>query len=204
MATHRMLPRLVCVMLSAALSAGAGAGGVYYQTKTPYAPQQLRARYEAAPAGYAPVFTEMVARHGSRGLSSMKYDLAVYNMWLQAQTDGALTPLGERLGPAVMSIMKANFLLGYGVEGISTPGYGNETQRGIEEHKKLAGRMVKRLPAYWAQVARSAGGATPRQVVVVTSGVDRAVDSGHFFSEGLLAAEPGLASLLSYPPAPAP
>lgn len=53
----------------------------YYQTKTPYLPQQNSQTYSAVPAGFNPIFTELVARHGSRGLSSMKYDLALYNLW---------------------------------------------------------------------------------------------------------------------------
>ncbi|SEF35319.1 hypothetical protein SAMN05518845_121115 [Variovorax sp. YR750] len=175
----------------------------YYQTKAPYRPQQDVSTYEAAPAGFSPVFTEVVARHGSRGLSGLKYDLAVYNMWKKAQDDGALTLLGEKLGPDVLKIMKANFLLGYGVAGISTPGYGNETQVGINEHTQLAARLVQRLPAYWKQVGDSAATA-PRQIVMVTSGVDRAVDSGNFFVQSLKAVQPALAPLLSYPAAPAP
>lgn len=175
----------------------------YYQTKAPYRAQQDTSSYEAAPAGYAPVYTELVARHGSRGLSSLKYDLAVYNMWKKAQDDGALTPLGASLGPDVLKIMKANFLLGYGVTGISTPGYGNETQVGINEHTQLAVRLLQRLPAYWKQVGDAATSA-PRQIVTVTSGVDRAVDSGNFFVTSLKAAQPSLASLITYPAAPAP
>jgi len=175
----------------------------YYQTKAPYRPQQDVSTYEAAPAGFSPVYTELVARHGSRGLSSLKYDLAVYNMWKKAQDDGALTPLGEKLGPDVLQIMKANFLLGYGVAGISTPGYGNETQVGVNEHTQLAARMVQRLPAYWKQIGDNAGTA-PRQIVTVTSGVDRAVDSGNFFVQSLKTVQPALAPLLVQPPAPAP
>jgi len=175
----------------------------YYQTKAPYRAQQDTSSYEAAPAGFAPVYTELIARHGSRGLSSLKYDLAVYNMWKKAQDDGALTPLGARLGPDVLKIMKANFLLGYGVAGISTPGYGNETQVGIGEHTQLAARMLQRLPAYWQQVGDAAGSA-PRQIVTVTSGVDRAVDSGNFFVQSLKSAQPALAPLVVYPAAPAP
>ena len=57
----------------------------YYQTKTPYQPQQEIKNYEQAPNGFQPVFTELVARHGSRGLSSLKYDLALYNLWKQAK-----------------------------------------------------------------------------------------------------------------------
>lgn len=175
----------------------------HYQTKTPYAPQQSAATYEAAPAGYTPVYTQMLARHGSRGLSSLKYDLAVYNMWQQAKTDGALTELGAKLGPDVLKIMKANFLLGYGVAGIANPGYGNETQVGIAEHTELAQRFAARHAAWVDQVVAGAA-STPRQVVVVTSGVDRAVDSGAFFVKSLLAAKPALQPLVSYPPAPAP
>lgn len=53
----------------------------YYQTKTPYQPQQEIKNYEQTPNGFQPVFTELVVRHGSRGLSSLKYDLALYNLW---------------------------------------------------------------------------------------------------------------------------
>lgn len=175
----------------------------YYQTQAPYRPQQDVSSYEAAPAGFSPVAVQLVARHGSRGLSSLKYDLAVYNMWAKAQADGALTPLGQQLGADVLAIMKANFLLGYGVAGISTPGYGNETQVGIQEHTQLARRMLQRQSAFWKQVGDAAGSA-PRQIVTVTSGVDRAVDSGNFFVQSLKAAQPALAALVSYPPAPAP
>ncbi|HAV5943615.1 histidine-type phosphatase, partial [Acinetobacter baumannii] len=102
----------------------------YYQTKTPYQPQQELKSYEQAPTGFQPVFTELVARHGSRGLSSLKYDLALYNLWKQAKAENALTPLGEQLGADLEAMMKANILLGYGVEGIRQYGYGNETMTG--------------------------------------------------------------------------
>ncbi|MEW2886664.1 hypothetical protein, partial [Klebsiella pneumoniae] len=89
----------------------------YVQTKTPYKPQQDLISYQSAPTGFQPVFTELVARHGSRGLSSIKYDLALYNLWKQAKADHALTPLGEQLGADIEAMMKANILLGYGVTG---------------------------------------------------------------------------------------
>ncbi|MBX3620939.1 MAG: hypothetical protein KF891_13295 [Rhizobacter sp.] len=47
----------------------------YYSTKTPYTPAQTS--FSAPPAGFTPVFAQIVARHGSRGLSSPKYDLAM-------------------------------------------------------------------------------------------------------------------------------
>ena len=186
-----------------ALLAAAALTDRHYQTKAPYRPQQDPATYEAAPAGFAPVFTQLVARHGSRGLSSLKYDLAIHNLWKKAQDEGALTPLGARLGPDVQKLMKANFLLGYGVAGISTPGYGNETQVGIAEHTQLATRLLQRLPTYWQGVAATAGSA-PRRIVTVTSGVDRAVDSGSFFVQSLQRAQPALAPLVVQPAAPGP
>lgn len=174
----------------------AAAASTNYQTKTPYQPQQDMATYEPAPAGYAPVSTQLLARHGSRGLTGFKSDLALYNMWRQAQQDNALTPLGRQLGPDILALMRANFVLGHGVPGISKPGYGNETRQGIAEHTALARRMVARLPALFA-----AGGG---QVVVVTSGRDRAVDSGAFFVQSLLAERPALAAAVVYPPSRAP
>jgi hypothetical protein len=171
----------------------------YYQTKTPYAPQQDAATYEAPPAGYAPVFTELVARHGSRGLSGVKYDAAMYNIWQKAAADGALTALGAQLGPDILKIMKANALLGYGVDGIGTPGYGNLSQLGINEHRQLAVRMRARMAALFDDVAAHAADA-PRQIVVVSSGVDRARDSAANFSKSLMSAAPALAPLVTQPP----
>lgn len=170
------------------------APATYYQTKTPYRPQQDAATYEAPPAGYAPVYTELVARHGSRGLSGFKYDGAIYAMLIKAEADGALTALGAQLKADTYAMMKANALLGYGVAGISTPGYGNLTQTGIREHQQLAVRLAQRLPALFA--------AGNRQIVVVNSGQDRAVDSSTFFSSSLVAAQPALAPAITLPAAP--
>ncbi|WP_175771527.1 histidine-type phosphatase [Burkholderia ambifaria] len=170
------------------------APATYYQTKTPYRPQQDAATYEAPPAGYAPVYTELVARHGSRGLSGFKYDGAIYSMLVKAEADGALTALGAQLKADTYAMMKANALLGYGVQGISTPGYGNLTQTGIREHQQLAARLAQRLPALFAS-----GG---RQIVVVNSGQDRAVDSSTYFSAALVAAQPALAAAITQPAAP--
>lgn len=167
----------------------------HYQTKTIYRPQGDWQAHEAPPAGYEPVYTQLVARHGSRGLSSMKSDLAVYNMWLQAQADGGLTPLGERLGPDLLAYMKAHFLMGYGIPGITKPGYGNETQVGMHEHRQLASRMLQRLATHWQAVEMQG----TRKIVVASSGKGRAVDSAGFFVEGIKTARTGLASALNSP-----
>ena len=175
----------------------------YYQTKTPYAPQQDQATYAAPPAGFHPIYTQLVARHGARGLTGMKGDAALYAMWKQAAAQDALTPLGRELGPDILALMQANALLDYGVTGIERPGYGNLSQTGIEEHRQLAVRMLARLPTLFAQVGQDAATA-PRQLVTIHSGVDRARDSARFFTQSLLEHAPALTPLVYLPPAPAP
>ncbi|PLY44090.1 histidine-type phosphatase [Janthinobacterium sp. ROICE36] len=175
----------------------------HYQTKTPYAPQQDPATYAAPPAGFQPIYTQLVARHGSRGLTGMKNDAALYAMWQQAAAQEALTPLGRELGPDILALMQANALLGYGVAGIERPGYGNLSQTGIDEHRQLAVRILARLPTLFAQIGQDAATA-PRQLVTIDSGVDRARDSARFFTQSLLEHAPALAPLLYLPPAPTP
>jgi len=165
-------------------------------TETLYQPQQDPSTYEAAPAGFSPVYTELLARHGARGMSSEGSDIVVYNMWLKAQSDGALTTLGQQLGPDVLAFIQANTVLGAGVPGITAPGYGNLTQLGAQEHQSLATRALQRLPAYFAQVA-----AQNRQLVVQTSGVNRAYDSSRYFTGALAAGNAALSPLIDYPPA---
>lgn len=153
----------------------------YYQTKTPYQPLQDLKKYEPIPQGFEPVFTELVARHGSRGLSSIKYDLALYNLWKQAKAENALTPLGEKLGADLESMMKANILLGYGVDGIRQFGYGNVSLTGILEHRGIADRLLQRLPSLF-----KAAESQQSSILVQSSGVDRAVDSAKFFTDELI------------------
>jgi hypothetical protein len=108
-------------------------------------------------------------------------------MCQQAAADGALTPLGAQLSADIWRIMKANALLDEGVAGITAPGYGNLTQIGITEQQQMAGRLLQRLPTYFTQVAASKNTSTPRQIMYVSSGVNRAVDSAGFFTKALMA-----------------
>jgi hypothetical protein len=178
-------------------------GEQFYQTKTPYQPQQAGTSYEAPPQGYHAIHTQLLARHGSRGLSSMKTDLALYNLWQMADKEGALTPLGAQLGADLLQMMKANALLGYGVAGIGKPGYGNETMQGVAEHQQLAERMIRRLPELFRD-APGGPASPPRRIVLVTSGKDRAVDSGDYFAGALMARQPNLQPLIIRPPSRAP
>ena len=149
-------------------------------TKTPYAPQQDSASYEAAPASYKAVYTQLLARHGSRGLTSAKTVEWLHALWQQAAEADALTPLGRQLGPDLEQMMRANEAIGYG----------NETQQGLEEHTQLAARLHARLPALFRDAERKS-----RRIVLVSSGKDRAVDSAEFFRNSLVRQQPGLAPL---------
>lgn len=140
-------------------------------SKTPYLPREDAARYEAAPAGYAPVAVQLVARHGSRGLTKPGTDEAALRLWREAEAQGALTPLGRRFGADLLRFMEAQ-------QGI---GYGNLSRLGVAEHEQLAQRMVARLPTLFA-----AGPA----VELLSSGVDRAVDSSRSFAASLQRAAP--------------
>ncbi|MGE6107500.1 histidine-type phosphatase [Aeromonas sobria] len=139
-----------------------------YSTKAVYTPQQSAESYEAAPDGFTPVFTEMVARHGSRSLSSPKYDVLTKLVWEAAAEEGALTPLGQSLGHKVDLVTAANQALGYGLL----------TQLGKEEHANLALRLATRLPGLFEEGERHC-------IRVETSGKDRANESAFYFMESL-------------------
>lgn len=195
-----MFRAFIALAASLAIATAAlGDTGLYLGSKAPYAPLQDPATYEAAPAGFSQVFTQIVARHGSRGLSSPSNDLALYNMWLDAQARGGLTKAGAKLGPDIMRVVQANALLGYGVPGITAPGYGNLTLLGIQEHTQLAQRLAARMSSLFSGVAATAH-TSPRQILVSTSGINRAIDSSNFFLTSLNNSVPGISSLIANTP----
>jgi hypothetical protein len=140
-----------------------------YSTKAVYAARQDASSYEAAPAGFTPVFTELVARHGSRSLSSPKYDVLTKQVWDAAARQGALTELGQGLGAKVDAVTAANQQLGYGLL----------SALGKEEHAKLATRLAERLPTLLGK------GGAPACIRVETSGKDRANESAFYFMQSL-------------------
>lgn len=175
---------ILALALVSGVAQASPAAQANYTSKTPYAPAQDAATYQRPPKGYTPVFTQHVARHGSRGLSSRKYDDLTLQIWEAAQKEGALTPLGRELGPHARAIMAANQALGYG----------NLTARGVREHQQMARRVRQRLPALFARIkARS------ERIEILSSGKARATDSGLNFAEGLVADDPGLKPLIDPP-----
>jgi len=162
----RAVGLLALIGLTATASASEALG-----SKTPYAPRQDAARYEAPPAGYVPVAVQLVARHGSRGLTKAGSDEASLKLWREAEASGALTPLGRGFGADLQRFMAAQRRLGYG----------NLSRLGVVEHEQLAQRMVARLPSLFA---------SGPAVEVLSSGVDRAVDSSRSFAAALQRAAP--------------
>ena len=79
-----------------------------------------------------------------------------------------LTKVGQRLGVELLDVIRANAVLGYNVPGITAPGYGNLTLRGIAEHTQLAQRLASRVTPL---LSNAANGITRRQVIVSNSGV---------------------------------
>jgi len=177
------LPALAATAASHPAATGTAAAGdrPHYSSKTPYAPQGTPADLAPAPAGFVPVYTESVARHGSRALSSFKYDSLTTQVWEQARSEGALTSLGQTLGPEVAKLTAANQELGYG----------NLTGQGADQHRGIGSRVVQRLPSLFAGV--DAGSDT---IALESSGEARATASGKAFAKGLTSADPLLASHL--------
>lgn len=155
--------------------------GNLYGTKAVYEPFQDPATYHRPPASFHPVLVEHVSRHGSRLLSSKKYDDLLWQLWQIADADGGLTELGEQLGPDLQEIIAIHDRLGYG--SLST--------RGALEQQGIAERAVQRMrPVFDDAVANG----TP--ISIVSSGVDRAVDSADNFVLGLEHADPDLTPLV--------
>ena len=146
----------------------------YYTSKTPYQPKGSASDYSLAPSGYQLVGVQHVARHGSRGLSSPDADDLVMQLWLQAQREQALTPLGKELGMTVLGMLQIHHDLGYG----------QLSELGRIEHREMAARVIARhkktlnaLPAEY-------------QFGVMHSGRSRAKESGEAFVAGWLAQRP--------------
>jgi hypothetical protein len=146
----------------------------HYSSKQPYvAPSQADIdAYQAAPEGYAPLATESVARHGSRGLSSYKYDALLHRLAATAQAeDGFLTPeIGDAFIANLDAITAAN------VEN----GYGMLTGQGATQHRGIGERAAERNAELFA------GDGT---IVAQTSSEARATESGENFLLGFGAAD---------------
>jgi hypothetical protein len=175
---------IVLATLAAFSTISWGLGGAigeelgHFGTKQPYAPP-TNTSYSAPPSGYDLVSVQHVARHGSRLLSSAKYDDLSLQLWELAEAENGLTPKGVEFGDILREIMAFH----------ESHGYGNLSDLGRQEHFDMAGRVFERDRALF-----DAALVKGEQFEVLSSGKDRAVDSGLNFVEGVLAANPELKS----------
>ncbi|MFG2787375.1 histidine-type phosphatase [Streptomyces sp. NPDC048419] len=182
---NRVTPALaLCTVLVAALPAQAAGRPAHtdsYGTKAPYAPEQNPRAYEKAPAGFTPVFTENVSRHGSRSATDGEDADLVLGLWDKAHAVGQLTRKGTEFGPKVRALQAA----------MAKIGYGNLSARGKQEIRGTAARAADRLPSLFAAIAENG-----EKIDVVSSGQGRAVDSANLYAGALGDTDPGLKPLI--------
>lgn len=145
----------------------------YYSSKQPYiVPQQaVDMSYSAAPEGYAITYTEMLARHGSRGLSSYKYDALLMKMAETAKAENGFVDkkTGEEFIKNLEAITAANV----------DNGYGMLTGQGESQHQGIGERAYKRNQTLFDQAA-----ADGEKIEYESSGEARATESGENFKKG--------------------
>ena len=157
-----------------ATTAGPTVGAASYASRTPY---PVPAGADAGgPAGFEPVFVQHLGRHGARTSVPGDHGELAGRLWRRASREGALTPLGEELGPALAALNAATNRIGLG----------RLTTVGRSDQEGLGRRTGTRLADLWG----SAG--DDDRVDVVTSGRTRTEQSAQSFVAGLTAVEPGL------------
>ncbi|MCD7444492.1 histidine phosphatase family protein [Streptomyces lincolnensis] len=169
---------LVAGPASADVNGGARDG---YGTKATYAPGQNPRSYQRPPAGFAPVFTENVSRHGSRAATDGEDADLVLALWKKAGAAGELTAKGRRFGPTAQALQRA----------MSTVGYGDLSGRGKREIQDTAVRTERRLPGLFRRIADD-----KEKIDVVSSGQGRAIDSANLYAGALAATDPALKPLI--------
>lgn len=187
---RRVTPALATAALAALLAAAAipaqavpehRGDSASYGTKAPYEPQQNPRTYQQAPAGFVPVFTENVSRHGSRAATSGDDGDLVLALVEKAEAANGLTAKGREFGPKVRALQAA----------MSGVGYGDLSGRGRQELQDTATRLAQRLPGLFATIAKKG-----ERIDVVSSGQGRAVDSANIYAGTLAAKDPELKPLI--------
>ena len=143
----------------------------------PYPTPSLAESAETPPAGFAPIMSQGVYRHGSRTLTTDNSIDKVRDLWDEARATDALTPLGREFGKAFKDFADVT----------DDVGFGDLTALGRTELWSLGQREGKRLDALFAD-AIAAG----NKVDVKDSGKTRAEDSADEFREGLADVHPDL------------
>ncbi|MEU1184896.1 histidine-type phosphatase [Streptomyces sp. NPDC005820] len=152
-----------------------------YGTKATYEPEQSAHTYQRPPAGFTPVFTENVSRHGSRSATDGEDADLILALWDKAEAAGRLTGKGEEFGPKARALQAA----------MAKIGYGNLSGLGKEEIQDTAVRTAQRLPSLFTGIAKNG-----EKIDVVSSGQGRAVDSANLYAGALATTDPDLKPLI--------
>ena len=102
----------------------------YLGTKQPYSVKEISTA--PTPNGYKPFFVNHLGRHGSRHLSSPKYDVSLYELLSIAEKEKAITPEGLKLKNSIAQLME-----------IEKGNYGLLTEVGVKEQKEIAKRFYE-------------------------------------------------------------
>jgi len=132
----------------------------YLGTKQPYIYKEITVK---TPEGYVPFYINHISRHGSRHLSSSKYDKSIYELLDLAEKEKKLTFEGKKLKGKVEEILK-----------IEKGNYGLLTSIGVEEQKGIAKRMYENNKEVFE-----------KEVEAVATYVKRAQESRDVFLEEL-------------------
>lgn len=139
------------------------ASDAHLSTKSPY--PYVATRYTPAPEGYQPVFINYVGRHGSRHLSSAKYDKTLSELLALAEREQQLTDAGQVLQQQLARLME-----------VEKDVYGELSLSGGEELNAIGQRMG----GQFADVFESG-----RPIEAYATYKDRAPQSRDHFLEGL-------------------
>lgn len=106
------------------------------------------------PSGYKPFYISHFGRHGSRYLTSEKTVLPVLEALLKGKEEAMLTPSGELLLDKVEELYS-----------LSEEMWGHLSYVGVEEHKRIARRMVERYPSVFMDSVHVMASVFPRCLV---------------------------------------
>ncbi|MDX8337135.1 histidine-type phosphatase [Candidatus Cetobacterium colombiensis] len=133
----------------------------YLGTKQPYKVKEVSTA--PAPNGYKPFFINHLGRHGSRHLSSPKYDVSLYELLSIAEKDNAITPEGLKLKNSIAELME-----------IEKGNYGLLTEVGAQEQKDIAKRFYESNPEIFG-----------KDIIATSTYVERAQQSRDAFLQEL-------------------
>lgn len=172
---------VVAAAMLATPAALAGEGTArYYSSKQPYvAPASTS--YSAIPSRYHLAYTESVARHGSRGLSSYKYDALLALMAQSAAENNYAGFVSPEVGKEFINNVNAITAVNVG------NGYGMLSGQGAIQHQGIGERIYQRDADLFANAAKQG-----LRVSYQSSGEPRATESGENFKLGFDQASNGL------------